>query len=1308
MEINRLTKKQLIDQVEKLLTEQNKVHKQEPSSLLKSAKYINTLEKKFNDLFESSPDMLFTIKPNGEIIWVNRTGAKTLGYSRNELIGQPVWKVVHKESLSEVKSKISSILKERKIHAELYFHKVKKDGGKIYVHERTQLVFNNKGIVSEIRIICRDVSKAKLAEDALRIEEEKFRSISNNLNVGIYRSTADEEGKFIDFNPAFMKMFGYKSRKELLAINVSTLYVIPGDRKKLLKAIIKEGSVRNKEFLLQRKNGSQFVASISTVITKENGLVKYYDGIIEDISDRKASELALINSEHKYRTLVESFSDIIFITDYESKMLYANPALKKQTGYDVQDFQMPQKDNPFIHPEDAEHVGKFITHFIKSKRVHSDIIENRFLDRTGQTHWYSSVISKIEFEHIPALQFIVRDITKQKEALNKLLKSEEQYRTLFSFSPDGILIEKSDGTIIDVNPAFCRTLGYRKDELVGQKVHMLSTPDTIQHVDKNIHRLNRGKFLKHIEKSLKKDGTEVMMELNERKFVLPDGIPGIICIAEDITKRAKAEENLKNSEESYRGLFNSTKDAIYIQDKEGYFVDVNNGAIKMYGYPRKYFIGKTPEFLAAPGMNDMNKAIEKVQKAFQGKPQSFEFWGIDRKGRIFPKEVRLNKGRYFDKDVVIAFAQDITERKKADEAIRESQRRLSTLMSNLPGMAYRCMNDKNWTMEFVSEGCLELTGYKSTDLLGNRKISYNDLIHPEDQTSVWESVQDGVAKHQPFIMIYRINTKNGKLKWVWEQGTGIYSGEGNLIALEGFISNITEQKLAEEEIRKLSRSVEQSPTIVVITNLKGSIEYVNPKFVQVTGYSVNEVLGKNPRILKSGKTPEETFTALWQTIVSGKEWSGEFINKKKNGETYWESANIFPLKDDKGRITHFIAMKEDITTRKKMEQELINAKEKAEESDKLKSAFLANMSHEIRTPMNAIIGFSQLLSESDITKEDQDHYISLIQKSGGDLLGLIDDIIDISKIEAGQLKIYKSDYFVDSILTEIYESYVEFLKTTDNKNEIELKYKRTGQLKKIVVYTDIDKLKQVIRNLLNNAIKFTDFGLIEFGAEIESNGKGNAIQFYVRDTGVGIPEDKLDVIFESFRQLDVSNKRLYGGTGLGLAITKKIVEILGGKIWVKSAPGQGSTFYFSLPYNPVHMHSISNIKKSEPVELKQKNWEDKQILIVEDDDQSFIFYERVLKKTGIKIFRAIDGPEAIDFYRKGRFDLILMDIRIPKMDGYITTEKIKAIDPTVKIIAQTAYALAGEKQRCLDSGCVDYIAKPISISGFLTVIEKYI
>lgn len=907
-----------------------------------------------------------------------------------------------------------------------------------------------------------------------------------------------------------------------------------------------------------------------------------------------------------------------------------------------------------------------------------------------------------------------KELIAELELLNEKIedisgsREDDQYRKLFNFSPNGILLEDARGNIIDVNPAFCEMMGYSYNELIGQKIHMLTHPDVYNLVDENIQKLLKGKKLKHVEKSIKKDGTITYMELNESKFTLPNGDTGIICIAEDISDRVNVQEALLISEESYKGLFNNATDAIYIQDKDGKFVDVNLGAEKMYGYPREYFIGKFPDILSAPGKNDKKRIAKYMQKAFNGEPQKFEFWGIDKSGRVFPKEVRLNKGSYFGEEVIIAFAQDISERKQALEALKESQRQIATLLGNLQGMAYRCLNDKNWTMEYVSEGGVELTGYSPKELICNHKISYNALIHPDDQEMVWEKIQKALKKNQTFKLSYRIRTKEGQEKWVFEQGIGIYSTDKKLIALEGFINDITDRKHAELEIRKLSRSVEQSPTIVVITNLQGNIEYVNPQFYKTTGYSPEEIIGQNPKILKSGNTPKTVYRTLWNSITSGKEWYGEFQNRKKNGELYWESANVFPLKDKLGKITHFIGMKEDITFRKKMEEDLIKAKEKAEESDKLKSSFLANMSHEIRTPMNAIIGFSQLLSDSDTTDEEKRHYINLIQNSGNDLLRLIDDIIDISKIEAGQVKIFKSQYFVDNILCELYDSFSEFIKTKKSKSNLKLIYNRPEGAQNIVLITDIDRFKQIIRNLVSNAIKFTDTGIIEFGFKVDYSKKYSSIKFYVKDTGIGIAKDMLEVIFDSFRQANVSNTKIYGGTGLGLAITKKMVELLGGKIWVNSTPGRGSTFYFTLPYQPTIISENETLTNTSNKNTKKLNLNNKTIMVVEDDDQSFLFIESILKKTGSSIIRSIDGKQAVKFSKSQIFDLILMDIRLPVMDGYMASKEIKAIQPDTKIIAQSAYAMVGEKEKCLEAGCDDYISKPINIAELYEIIERNI
>lgn len=1129
-----------------------------------SGDLLEKVSTRYIDLYDNAPDMFFSIRPDGTVISVNQTGARHLGYEKEELVEKPVWKVVFPEDLSFVKKRIQEILNKKTLKDELEFRKVRKDGSFLHVHERTKLVFDELGKITEIRITCRDISDRKESQRILQEQEEKYRTLTSNLNVGLYRSTADEKGSFLEANPAFVKMLGYKSRKKLMERPVTDLYVNLEDRKALQNSLMSKGFVKNLEVRLKKKNGEPFIASISTVVTRNKaGKPVYYDGIVEDITQRKVVEETVKESENKYRTLFNFSPNGIMIEDPEGTILDVNPSFCKMLGYSREELT-GMNVSELTHPDSRKDIQKNIEQILSGNPL-KQIIKN--ITREGQIIYVQLNESRIELPNGKAgIMCIAEDITVKMQAEQALIESEQKYRLLIENQSD--LVIKCDNThcFTFVSPSYCTLYGKSEKRLIGtpvlKGVHDLDQDSINDALDK----LNEPPHNTYIEiRTMTRLGWRWIAWMFTAILDRTNKLKEIIGVGRDVTERKIAEEALLKSEESYRGLFNSTTDAIYIQDEKGRFVDVNQGAVKMYGYPREYFIGKTPEFLSAPGKNDMKKVQHYLEEAFQGKAQLFEFWGITKNGRSFPKKVKLNRGTYFGKEVLVAFAEDITERKKAEQAIKESERRLSTLLGNLQGMAYRCLNDRDWTMEFVSTGCFELTGYLAQDLIYNKKISYNEIIHPDDRNNLWDDIQKALRQKESFKLTYRIVAADNKIKWVLEQGIGVYTNDGKLIALEGFISNITDQVEAEEELRKFSRSVEQSPTIIIITDLQGNIEYVNPQFTATTGYLPEEVIGKTPRILKSGNMPDNVYDGLWSSLTSGKEWSGEFLNRKKNGDLYWESANIFPLKDEHGKTTHYIGMKEDITERKSMEEELIAAKNKAEESDKLKSAFLANMSHEIRTPMNAILGFSQLLDEPGLTEEDQSHYISLIQNSGNDLMNLIDDIIDISKIEAGQMKVVKTRYLVNQVLRELYIGFNELLKTGKQKDNLTLEYLPPKNAESYIINSDVDRFKQVLRNLLNNALKFTDQGTISFGFNPVKFQGQDVFEFFVTDTGIGIPKDKLEFIFESFTQVNASDTKVYGGTGLGLSITKKIVEILGGSIHVKSILGQGSSFIFTIP-----------------------------------------------------------------------------------------------------------------------------------------------
>ena len=510
--------------------------------------------------------------------------------------------------------------------------------------------------------------------------------------------------------------------------------------------------------------------------------------------------------------------------------------------------------------------------------------------------------------------------------------------------------------------------------------------------------------------------------------------------------------------------------------------------------------------------------------------------------------------------------------------------------------------------------------------------------------------------------------------------------------------DITEQKNIEAQLIKLSLAVEQSPDATVITNTNGIIEYVNPKTVELTGYSVDELVGQNPRIFSSGEKSAEEYRILWETILSGNTWTGEFHNKTKSGELYWESASISPILDHQGKMTHFLAIKVNITATKKLLQDLNAAKEKAEESDRLKTAFLNNISHEIRTPFNGLLGFLSLIQDDTISPGEREKYISIINHSADRLMNTINDIVEMSQIQTAQTPLILSETKITKLADDLYEHYhPEALKKG-------LRFIINNALLETcdTVSTDSSKLNIILSHLINNAIKFTNAGSIE----LNIHPIDNRLEFSIKDTGIGIPANRQKAIFERFIQADISNTRPFEGAGLGLSISKSYVEMLGGKIWIESEFDKGSTFYFTIPLIPAQnaivntvTHNTSNVKEDLP--------KMKKVLIVEDDETSEMLLTVLLENYFNERLYARTGIEAIEVSRNNPdIELILMDIKMPGMDGYETTRQIRKFNPGVIIIAQTAHALAGDRERAIAAGCNEYIPKPYNKASLMKVINK--
>ena len=526
------------------------------------------------------------------------------------------------------------------------------------------------------------------------------------------------------------------------------------------------------------------------------------------------------------------------------------------------------------------------------------------------------------------------------------------------------------------------------------------------------------------------------------------------------------------------------------------------------------------------------------------------------------------------------------------------------------------------------------------------------------------------------------------------------------------------------ELQQLSLAVEQSPESIVITDLDARIIYVNQAFTKVSGYTLQEVIGQNPNVLQSSKTPKETYQDLWAVLSSGRPWRGEFKNKRKDGSLYDELATISPIIQADGRMTHFVAVKQDITEQKRIASELDAhrhhleklvhertyalsvAKEAADVANKAKSAFLANMSHEIRTPLNAILGLGHLLGLSPLAPEQHDK-LDKIAAAGQHLLQVINDILDLAKIEAGKVQLQHGVFNPSAILQEV----VALISASADKKGLSL-HLDTDSLPPLVS-GDATRLRQSLLNLAGNAVKFTGQGGVTLRGEVVSEDRARyLLRFSVEDTGPGIAPTKLPLLFTAFEQLDNSTSREYGGTGLGLAITSHLARLMGGEVGVESELGQGSRFWLTVQVDRSNSEpavSYLHAKITAGEQLKRRLLP-AQILLVEDDPVNAEVAIEILTSAGCQVDAAVDGEKAVKMAASQPYDLILMDIQMPVMNGIEATDLIR-MQPQHKetpILAMTANVLLQDRKDCLRHGMNDFIPKPFDPEQLFATVLRWL
>jgi len=514
---------------------------------------------------------------------------------------------------------------------------------------------------------------------------------------------------------------------------------------------------------------------------------------------------------------------------------------------------------------------------------------------------------------------------------------------------------------------------------------------------------------------------------------------------------------------------------------------------------------------------------------------------------------------------------------------------------------------------------------------------------------------------------------------------------------------ITEQKLLREK-SLLNSMINSIPDLIFYKDKNNTYLGCNEAFLKFNNFSASNVIGKTDFDIFS-EQQAEYFYDIDQKILINKQFiRSETWETNSTGERFLLDTLKLPFTDENGNPLGIVGICRDITVRYQTERDLKIAKEKAEESDRLKSSFLANMSHEIRTPMNAIIGFSELLVDTDTEVDEREELVTHINNNCNTLLHLIDDIIDLAKIEANELSIFIKETDVNSTMQELYETYNGVKKKID-KDHLKIKLDKSKFKENFYLKTDPYRFKQILVNLVDNAFKYTDKGYIEFGYKIFNDI--SIVEFYIKDTGIGIPKNKQSEIFQRFNKIETNKSKLYRGTGLGLTITQNLIERLGGTIRLESVVNEGSVFYFTLPLNFVDVDKAKNIKSE--IANSDNAWEGKTILIAEDEESNYKFLEMLLKKKGLKLLKAENGYEAVEMCKShSKINLLLMDIKMPGMNGLEATRKIKKLKPEIPIIIQTAYSMQNDEKISTEAGCDDYIVKPIKKEKLYSLVSKWI
>ena len=1150
-------------------------------------------------------------------------------------------------------------------------------------------------------------------ETALRRNEKLFHAILDNLHAFVYLRTLEYSIKYA--NRCFRELFGHPGQEPCYQMVAQK--GTPCEHCTMLDRfhLQKDGEIMTPDGHIYQIHSYPF--------HDEEHLLILVMGF--DMTERQHAEKALQKSEERFDLAMQATSDGLWDYDPQSNTAYFAPHLKEMFGYAATEEWGINEFFQSVHSQDLDKLMKSLSAFMQRERQHYDFT---YRIKHKQGHWVWTRARAVgiwdEQGNIVRMVGTNTDVTSQKQAEEALSHQKELLHSVIDNIPMLIFWKDLHSVYLGCNQYLVQKTGLScTEEIIGKTDFDFSWKQWAEFYradDQQVMEADQPK-LGIVEQMQNQNGTVTWIETN--KIPLHDAkgrVMGILGTSQDITARKQAEkllkeynqqlerevaqrtEALRKKEEQWSHFFKLPFIGMAQTSPTKGWLQVNDKICDMFGYSREELMRLTWEELTYP--EDLSTDMALFTQVLAGKINSYSLDKrfVRKEGKVICTSLFINAVRdtLGEIDYIVAALLDITERKQAEEALRHSEERFE--------LAMRGATDGLWdwnlkTQEvYYSPRWCEMLGYPKENILPNLD-TFTQFLHPEDKEHVFSQVNDYLTGQSSIYAIeFRMRHQQGHYVWILSRGVGVKNQQGEFIRIVGTHVDITERRQSEEALRqseaRFRSLIAATSQIVWTTTATGQIVTEQPGWTHFTGLSFREL--QRGKLVKMIHPDDQSYTILaWgKALHTHQFYEIEHRIRRHDGVYRYMRGRGVPMLNAAGQVCEWVGIHEDITDRKEAEIVLQQAKEAAEVANRAKSAFLANMSHELRTPLNGILGYAQIFARDKTLTPKQQEGIAIIQRSGEYLLTLINDILDLSKIEMAKVELYPVDIDFHKFLQDI----TDLFEIRAQQKGIAFRFEALSYLP-LGIRVDEKRLRQILFNLLGNAIKFTDTGGVSFKVGLH---KGK-IRFQIEDTGPGIDAADLEKIFLPFHQVGNSQHKAEG-TGLGLSITKKLVEMMGGTLHVESQVGQGSIFWTAFEF----LEISELIKHTTPITPTIIGVEgpSRKILVIDDKWENRSVMTNLLSPLGFEIIEATNGQEGLEQTKKHHPDLILIDLVMPVMDGFEATRQIRRIPrfEQLPIIAASASVFDYHQQESQSAGCTDFIAKPFRAEILLELLREHL